>query len=150
MGDPSTFSFHPVCDLVPDSKPYRRIAVRSVHLDGQTLIVSVQGERFVFAHVIFRDITGFRVLEEGALMEFWSNYSEPNGWLWEVKSGGWLDLERTREGHGGSLAICLRAVNSAVPVREFFVVDEYCISVLCPHPPEILHMGGDLSWPENE
>ncbi|BBI69588.1 hypothetical protein PKHYL_37790 [Psychrobacter sp. KH172YL61] len=48
-------------------------------------------------YVDFTDIIGFRVLDNGNLVEFW-NDDCPNGWLWEVSDGGWFDLEKQREG----------------------------------------------------
>jgi hypothetical protein len=47
-------------------------------------------------YVEFRDVMGFRVLDEGELTEFWSPDVRPGGWLWQIDQGGWLDLEKTR------------------------------------------------------
>lgn len=47
-------------------------------------------------HVVFRESRGFRVLDEGDLTEFWNPDTRPDGWLWRINSGGWLDLERSR------------------------------------------------------
>jgi hypothetical protein len=48
-------------------------------------------------YVRFDGILGFRLLDEGDLLESWSG-NRPQGWLWEIEKGGWLDLERFREG----------------------------------------------------
>ena len=48
-------------------------------------------------YVIFKNVIGFRLLDEGSLLEFWGK-GRANGWLWKVKSGGWFDLERSRKG----------------------------------------------------
>lgn len=130
----------PICELVPGSLGYRRVTRRSLRLDDsqQKLVIDLQGEGFSFARVVFRNVAGFRLLDEGALLEFWNEYSEPNGWLWEVKKGGWLDLERTRPAAGYWLGLV-----SSPPLREFFLVDDLCVNVLCAQPPEILDLGKD-------
>ena len=48
-------------------------------------------------YVRFDGIRGFRLLDEGDLLEFWSD-DRPAGWLWEIEKGGWFDLEKFREG----------------------------------------------------
>ena len=48
------------------------------------------------ATVKFDRILGFRVLNEGDLLEFW-NDQRPKGWLWEVLENGWFDFEKTRD-----------------------------------------------------
>lgn len=48
------------------------------------------------ATVKFDRIVGFRVLDEGDLLEFW-NDQRPKGWLWEVVENGWFDFEKTRD-----------------------------------------------------
>lgn len=49
--------------------------------------------------VIFSDFIGFRLLDEGDLLEFWSDNDNPLiGWIYEVQSGGWLELESKRDG----------------------------------------------------
>jgi len=125
----------PHCVPLPAAARYRQKAVRALSFDGSTLTLDVQGEGFSFARVVFRNVFGFRVLDERDLTEFWNAYSQDNGWLWEVQSGGWHDQERRRptfnpgEFVGG--------------LREFFVVDEKCVSVLCYEPPEIVDLGAD-------
>ncbi|WP_336083546.1 hypothetical protein [Nocardia sp. SSK8] len=123
----------PHCRLVPESQRYRRKVVRDLRYDGETLTVAIQGLGFSYAKVVFRDPSGFRVLDELDLREFWSTYSEPNGWLWEVVRGGWHDLERTRPSYwceDGAL-------------REYLLIDDKCVSVLCADPPEIIDLGTD-------
>ncbi|MEJ5148478.1 hypothetical protein [Sphingobacterium sp. MYb388] len=48
------------------------------------------------ATIKFDRILGFRVLDEGDLLEFW-NDQRPKGWLWEVLENGWFDFEKTRD-----------------------------------------------------
>ncbi len=125
----------PRCTIVPGSARYANKAVRCLRYDDEDLVVEIQGDGFSFARVVFRHPAGFRVLDERDLSEFWTNYAEPNGWLWEVLAGGWMDLERHRPSFNSHEFLA--------PLREFLVVDERCISVLCAHPPEITDVGAN-------
>lgn len=49
-------------------------------------------------YVTFENVLGFRVLDEGDLLEFWNLSKKPTGFIWIVESGGWFDLEKTRSG----------------------------------------------------
>ena len=72
--------------------------------------------------VAFANPVGFRVLDEGDLLEFWKDYHAGNGWLYEVESGGWHELESTREGY---------LSKETRNVQEYLVVGENdCVSVL--------------------
>src|SRR5690606_6455845 len=88
-------AYAPDCRLVADSARYSRKVVRDLRFDGD-LTIAIQGTGFSYAHVVFRQPVGFRVMDEMDITEYWNTYSEPHGWLWEVVSGGWLDLERRR------------------------------------------------------
>ena len=46
--------------------------------------------------VEFDQVVGFRVLDERDLMEYWPTCSIPNGWLFEIIAGGWLQHEAKR------------------------------------------------------
>lgn len=48
--------------------------------------------------VTFEDVTGFRVLDEGDLLEFWPECSSPRGWLFRVLEDGWFSQESQRSG----------------------------------------------------
>ncbi|HDL00870.1 MAG TPA: hypothetical protein ENH23_01380 [candidate division Zixibacteria bacterium] len=72
--------------------------------------------------VVFFSPIGFRVLDEGDLLEFWENYHTGYGWLYKVVSGGWHDLESKRDGY---------LSKETRNVREYLVVGENdCVSVL--------------------
>ena len=81
------------------------------------------------AYLVFRDLSGIRVLREGDLIEYWSS-SKPQGWLWEIESGGWKTLESQRPGF----------ISGHNPeIREYLVcglVD--CLSVLSSSEPEFI------------
>lgn len=58
-------------------------------------------------YVVFKNVIGFRVLDEGNLLEFWDKEARVPGWIWTVESGGWFELEKLRAGflaqdHGNS------------------------------------------------
>jgi hypothetical protein len=68
-------------------------------------------------------------LDEGDLLEFWSPEARATGWLWEIKSGGWFDLESTRNGFASS---------HQKKISEYLVLGaNECISVLSFSEPEI-------------
>ena len=121
------------CTAVPESRRYAEKAVGAVRFDGRDLVIEIQGSAFSTVHLVFRAPAGFRVLDRRDLGEFWPEYSEPNGWLWEVHSGGWMDLERHRP--------LSSSHRSSAPLREFLVVDDMCVSILCAHPPEFIDPG---------
>lgn len=81
-------------------------------------------------YVDFTDTIGFRVLDNGNLVEFWSD-ERPNGWLWEVNSGGWFDLEKQREGF-------VTSYFEKNLLTEYLVIGiDDCISILSPSAPKI-------------
>ena len=78
----------------------------------------------------FSSVIGFRVLDERDLMEFWTECSAPNGWIFEIISGGWLSSESTRPG-------CLIATMSPA-AREFLVAGcNSCVSVISLEEPAL-------------
>jgi hypothetical protein len=109
--------------------------VRSLRYDCKTLTVDIQGEAFAFAQVLFRSPTAFRVLDERDLCEFWPDYSEVNGWLYEVERGGWLELETHRS--------LFNSPDMLSGLKEWLIVDDMCISVLSVQSPEIIDLGTD-------
>lgn len=96
--------------------------VIDVHYTVETLVVLVQdgaGERQW--RIEFPGVEGFRVLDEGDLMEFWPTCRN-SVLVWEVTSGGWLEQECSRPGYVGKWT---------KNVREYFVAGENaCISVI--------------------
>ena len=125
----------PKCKLFLPVTRYPRKVWRSLHFDGDKLVVDIQGEGFAYGRIIFQSPVWFRVLDERDLCEFWNTYSEPNGWLWEVEEGGWLELESQRQ-HFNS--------RDFIPgLREFLIVDDQCISILTVESPEIHDFGAE-------
>ncbi|HEY1067814.1 MAG TPA: hypothetical protein VGE52_16955, partial [Pirellulales bacterium] len=112
----------PRCTPFPLAARYARKVVRSLDYDGETLRVEITGAGFGVARVIFHQPAGFRVLDERDLCEFWNRYSEPNGWLYLVEEGGWLELERHRR--------FFNAPEFFPDLREYLIVDDKCLNVL--------------------
>ncbi len=128
--------FSPMCTPITPARRWSRTVVRRVSAEPGRLQIDLQGQAFSFVRVVFRSVVGFRVLDERDLNEFWPTYSERNGWLYEVHSGGWLELESSREGFIDDVFLGGR-------LREFLVVDDQCISVLSPSPPRLVSLGAD-------
>jgi hypothetical protein len=81
-----------------------------------------------YAH--FAHTRGFRVLDESDLLEFWNKDTRPKGWLWEIEEGGWIDLEKTREG--------FLLGTQPHTQREFLIVGlNECVSVIGSNAPTI-------------
>lgn len=79
--------------------------------------------------VKFEDVVGFRVLDEGDLLEYWPACSSDNGWLFLINGNGWFEQETIRSGflheRGGV-------------VTEYFVATQNCcVSVLAGSPPTV-------------
>lgn len=78
----------------------------------------------------FPDTVGFRVLDEGDLLEFWPECSSANGRLFQILTGGWMAQESLRPG-------CLMG-RMKVQAKEYFLagVDD-CVSVICHGEPSV-------------
>ncbi len=72
--------------------------------------------------VIFVGVDGIRILDEGDLCSFWGR-SKPRGWLWQIESGGWRDLEQRRgdylSGDSGYTEYLLGGLDECVGVFAF-------------------------------
>lgn len=72
-------------------------------------------------YVTFENIIGFRVLDEGDLLEFWDNDLRLNSWFWNIEKGGWTDLERSRNGfisglHNDSTEYLILGINDCISI----------------------------------
>lgn len=94
-----------------------------IKYDSGKLSIGAYTRRRRVALVQFESIEGFRVLDEGDLIEFWSMCSCSHGrWLWEIHEGGWFDLESTRPDFIGE---------KYKGATEYLVVgDNECVSVI--------------------
>lgn len=121
--------YQPMCTRVEGTERYDAPELRSLASDGHDLTVVVEDKQGLALTLTFRNTIGFRVLDESDLLEYWNQYSSPNGWLWLVQSGGWLGLEQSRamfdsqEWYGDAL--------------EYFIVGNRCVNVITRQPPEL-------------
>lgn len=89
---------------IPDANP----EIYNVTYDLWTLKITLGFDDIKSPiYVIFKNVVGFRVLDEGNLLEFWDKDVRVPGWIWRVESGGWFELEKLRAGflaqhHGDS------------------------------------------------
>ncbi|TQM02375.1 hypothetical protein FB548_3761 [Pseudoxanthomonas sp. 3HH-4] len=120
--------------------PDRTVSVRSIESHSGGVRIFLESEQWS-AQAIFRSACGYRVLSELDLTEFWSKLSLKDGWLFEVQSGGWLDLELSRP-HFTS--------GRLYELREYLVVGvSDCVSILAQLPPEITDTHSNNSFKPN-
>ncbi len=82
------------------------------------------------ATVLFETILGFRVLDEGDLLEFWPECSLSNGWIFQIQDGGWYAQECQRPG------FLARDTNKGV--SEYLITScNECVNVLSWSQPVI-------------
>ncbi|UIR54787.1 hypothetical protein LZQ00_10915 [Sphingobacterium sp. SRCM116780] len=112
-----------------------------INYDLESLIVTVSfyDPDDEIIEVKFTSIVGFRVLDEGNLLEFW-NSSRPAGWIWEIKENGWYDQEKKREG------FLLGYMDDFNPKEYLILGQNDCISILCYKEPKI----GELKQGNNQ
>jgi hypothetical protein len=81
------------------------------------------------AEVVFKNIEGLRVLDEGNLMEYWNEKTSSKGWLWEILEGGWLEQEIK---NGGTSTLRIESKS----IKEYFIAGSaMCLNVLCKSEP---------------
>jgi hypothetical protein len=79
--------------------------------------------------VTFEEIAGFRVLDEGDLLEFWPACNNKENWIFQIRSGGWFEQEARRPGF-------IRG--DARAIREFMITgSDDCVSVLAWEAPKV-------------
>lgn len=107
------------------------VNVAQVRFEWGELVVSLlsAGDRKA-ATVRFSEASGFRLLDEGDLLEFWPACAKDNGWLFVVHENGWFDLELSRSGF-------LR--DKSLGEAEYFIASEnHCVSILSSAPPDVI------------
>lgn len=106
----------------------RTTQIADVHMSAQELCVQVSSQAWD-VNLKFEAFYGFRVLDELDLTEFWTQCTLMDGWLFEVRSGGWKDLELQRPAF-------LSGQNEWV--KEYLIVGlNECVSVLAKELPSI-------------
>ncbi|WP_334078281.1 hypothetical protein [Microbulbifer sp. M83] len=109
----------------------RSTIVSEVKLSERGLEIIMESKEWVVS-ASFDACWGFRVLDEGDLSEFWSECDLTQGWLFEVLSGGWNELENTRDHY---------VTGKLYEPQEFlFIGLNECVSVLASEPPVITEL----------
>lgn len=86
-------------------------------------------------YVEFEHVVGFRLLDEGDLLEFWNQESRSLDWIWIVEEGGWLGLEQVRSGFTSG---------HNFDGNEYLITGiNECLSVLSTGQPKISHYSAD-------
>lgn len=95
---------------------------------GQLAVTVADSETSTWV-VTFEDVAGFRVLDEGDLLEFWPECSSPRGWLFRILEGGWFDQESQRSGF---------LARDTKKVTEYLITGaDDCVSVLSWSEPSV-------------
>ena len=83
-------------------------------------------------HVIFENVEGFRVLDEGAMLSFpWEKFSKSKSFVHRVNSGGWFEMEKKN----GNMHLPDNA-------QEYIVItDNECVSVIAYKDPTLVTTG---------
>ena len=101
--------------------------VEGLAYDIPKLKITLEGDEKI--ELQFEEVIGFRVLDEIDLIEFWPTFSSPEGWLFLVESGGWKELESTRDGF---------VRKDWEGINEYFIRGcDKCVSVLSACEPTI-------------
>ena len=80
--------------------------------------------------VTFDSPLGFRVLDEGNLLEFWDHFTLKDGWLFQISAGGWYQLESERNGF---------VSQHHSDVQEYLIIGvNECVSVLSGDQPKVV------------
>jgi len=105
----------------------------SVNYDLWTLRMSLTFQPNQIVYVDFEEVEGFRVLDEGQLLEFWDKESKDH-WVFEVLSNGWLAAESSRE--------TAPFISEDGRLKEYLVAGcNECVSILAFDHPKITYRG---------
>ena len=126
----------PVCTVHKQANHYSKKVMRSLDLMAVTSSLESKVTNFLFARITFKNVIGFRVLDERDLNEFVESHSIlSDRWLYEVHRGGWVELETHRK--------WFNSPSFFENLKEHFIVDNHCISVMCTNEPFIEDLGAD-------
>ncbi len=105
--------------------------ITRVEYDLDSLIVHIEPEYDAEPIIVsFDSSIGFRVLDEGNLLEFWEKFNLNSGWLYRIISGGWFDLESKRNGF---------VSQHHSDVQEYLIIGvNECVSVLAGEAPTVV------------
>lgn len=131
--------FQPKCELIAESIRFDEVELLNIHYDmgsitgDSTLTLQLESSTEGKFQIVFDSPEAVRVIDEGQICEFWNKYSTPNGWLWQVLEGGWIDLELQRSTFWGA--------EPPSPPLEFLIVGDQCVFVMAQMPPRFISRG---------
>lgn len=120
-----------VATIMSESEKYSGTPeITDINYDLWVLRVSVSFEAFDNPlYVEFEGVSGYRVLDEGDLQEYWADGGCSGLWLVSIEQGGWFDLEQKRPGFISTPDIGL---------KEYLVAGiNECVSVIAYDKPTI-------------
>jgi hypothetical protein len=106
------------------------VDITSVHFECSELVVKlISGGDRTAVTVRFSEVAGFRLLDEGNLLEFWPACAAVKGWLFLIRKNGWFDLESSRPGF---------LLEKGLGLSEYFIASQNsCLSVLSGRAPTV-------------
>ncbi len=116
--------------IVPFNIPHDCELGRVQYESGRLTVAVVAPNGNEVATVAFEYVEGFRVLDEGNLLEFWPTCSRQNGWIYQITNGGWLDQESKRDGF-------LVNINRKTFLEYFVIGADNCVNVMSREPPRV-------------
>ena len=107
------------------------VDISQVRFEWEELVVTLMstGDRKA-AVVRFAEVSGFRMLDEGDLLEFWPACSKEKGWLFAIDENGWLDFELSRAG--------FLQDKGQGSVEYFIASQNRCVSVISSAAPNVV------------
>ncbi|MCG7532690.1 hypothetical protein MHM98_15250 [Psychrobium sp. MM17-31] len=102
--------------------------IESLNYDLDFLRIVIAAGSNLRIEVCFHQPIGFRCLDEGDLLEFWSNKTVTDNWLLRIHDSGWLAQENHRDGF----------LSKHSALNEFLVKGQNeCLNVLSTVKPTI-------------
>jgi len=110
---------------------FRNPVIIGMYYNLSELFVNYVANPNQIFEIRFKNIAGFRCLDEGDLTSYWGNKDLTQNWIVEIIEGGWQDAEY-------SIGNCIVSKQEN-DIREFLIMSENdCLSVLSTDEPEII------------
>ena len=92
-------------------------------------------------HIIFTNIVGFRVLDEGQMLNFpWKKLSESQSFVHRIDGDGWAEIEISAR----------NMILQKSAVEYVIITSNECVSVIAHEPPKLITTGNKLLRDCNE
>lgn len=103
--------------------------ILGMYYNGRELFIDYVANSNQIFEIKFKNVFGFRCLDEEDLTSYWKNKDLTQNWIVEILEGGWLDAEY-------SIGNCFKS--KTTQRREFLILsDDDCLSILSSDEPEI-------------